>query len=292
MLAQQQEQHRHALAAAAESQTREFKSLLESQLQTDEPDDRIHGARVAQIEAEAVRAAADEAARLTAAAAAVATASTEDEEFELLERRRKLLEGEEMRAIWRDVDTNHNGSLDLTEMMAVFDHLDLLYTDQEAEAAFRSIDTDDSGEVEYEEFALWYLDQMEERRQRLNKSKRALLAEVVDSDIVLTTSPTLRPGEEDVAPPEQEPQQETAQEEEKFAAEQRALGLNFSTSSDSGGKEQPESKLMSTAPAPALPGESQDWDQELTECRATEADAAAWLSAASEQAPADLKSVQ
>jgi hypothetical protein len=287
MLTRQQEQHRHALAAA-ESQAREFKALLESQLQTDKPDSRIRTAGVAQVEPQAVRAAAVEAVQLAGVAAAATKASTEDEEFELLERRRKILEGEEMRAIWRDVDRNHNGSLDLSEMTVVFDHLGLIYTDEEAEGAFRSIDTDGSGEVEYEEFALWYLDQMEERRQRLTKSKRALLAEVVDSDVVLTTSPTLRPGEEDISSPEQELRQEATQDQ-KFAAEQRALGL-ASSSSDSGGEEQPELQFLSS-PAPVLPSESEeeDFSEESSKILATEAAKKAKMEAKRKKAAAMLR---
>eukprot|EP01050_Picozoa_sp_SAG11_P010805 SAG11_NODE_1104_length_5859_cov_4.321528_3_plen_941_part_00 len=67
-------------------------------------------------------------------------------------------ECKEARTAWEAVDTDGGGSLDMSELRTVFQHLGRseAYDDDAFERAYRNIDRDASGVIEYGEFEKWF----------------------------------------------------------------------------------------------------------------------------------------
>ena len=66
---------------------------------------------------------------------------------------------EELQAVWREVDREGSGRLPLIGMIEVFDHVGMVFGEEESASAFAAIDVHGRGVCEYEQFASWWADQ-------------------------------------------------------------------------------------------------------------------------------------
>lgn len=63
---------------------------------------------------------------------------------------------EELRENFEYFDENGDGKLDLVEFTALMEALGAAETGEDQSFGFRAIDTDGSGDVEFDEFARWF----------------------------------------------------------------------------------------------------------------------------------------
>ena len=73
------------------------------------------------------------------------------------EQRREELH-EEARAVFDEIDSDGNGNLDLEELKLLAERLGVKLDDAGAAAAMAEMDADKSGEVDFEEFFDWYVE--------------------------------------------------------------------------------------------------------------------------------------
>jgi Ca2+-binding EF-hand superfamily protein len=62
----------------------------------------------------------------------------------------------ELRSHFNHVDRDGNGRIDLKEFQVLLKKLGMTRSEQVTRHAFRAIDTDDSGSIDFDEFASWW----------------------------------------------------------------------------------------------------------------------------------------
>lgn len=64
----------------------------------------------------------------------------------------------EIREIYSHYDDNGNGVIEVGELAALLDALGAELTSGQLDAAMKSLDTDGSGKIEFDEFVAWWAD--------------------------------------------------------------------------------------------------------------------------------------
>eukprot|EP01052_Picozoa_sp_SAG31_P030864 SAG31_NODE_3208_length_4552_cov_5.626993_1_plen_378_part_00 len=98
-------------------------------------------------------------------------------------------EDEKLRAVWRTVDKDRSGSLDVQELHQVFKLMGQNLNEKQLAKAHKQLDKDGSGTIEFDEFDQWWRSQKEKARQRMAKvagksdtGKLQKVWEAVDAD--------------------------------------------------------------------------------------------------------------